>query len=65
VDQAWAASHPLPNGRTYERPAPDEVSARTMATTLSMSHGHATISNRDGLVATYVNGAVWQPTTTT
>ncbi len=68
MDQFWHISYPVTNqsgmANSYSLIASDERQARTMAAMKSRSHGHATVTNREGLVATYVDGAVWQPTTT-
>ncbi len=62
MDQFWHITFPLPGGDTYSLDAPDEMSARALAASESRSHTHATVTNRKGHVATYVNGAEWQPT---
>lgn len=40
--------------------AEDEQQARSMASGQSRQYGHATVTNRQGLVATYVNGQEWR-----
>ena len=67
--QFWHVSYPrvrestsgmtLHQSMTYV--ASNEQSARAQAQAASLRHGHATVTNRAGLVATYVNGEEWRP----
>lgn len=62
VSEFWHVSYPVESkGGTfyYELIAGDEQQARSMARARSRSYSHATVTNRAGLVATYVNGREW------
>lgn len=64
VPQFWCVSYPLPadaNGLVsyWQEMADTERDARRVARIHSHGHGHATVTNREGLVATYVNGELW------
>lgn len=65
IDERWSVTYPLAADETgmqreQRLAADDETEAHIMARAKSTRHGHAYITNRQGLVATYVNGAEWR-----
>ena len=66
VDQFWHITYPPPADHggmqaQYQLVAADEVEAHIMGRAKSAQYGHATVANREGLVATYVSGKEWKP----
>jgi hypothetical protein len=62
LPQFWHISYAVPSGHSgqtfYEfAAAGSEAEARAQAAGISRRYGHANITNRQGLVATYVNGS--------
>lgn len=67
VTEYWNVSWPVPHTGAdgfvshmlQEYAAQNERDARSEARSQSRQYGHATVTNRAGLVATYVNGREW------
>jgi hypothetical protein len=58
ISPCWRVTYPDGSGRCVEVEAECETTARLAACGASRLHGSATVTNRDGLVASYVSGSL-------